>query len=239
MNTSSLLRPGKNRFYQTTLTLVLLLFSVAVTAAPYLTMNISKTSISGTADSGSSDNSQSFTVSNGSSSGNGGFSYMIQTDADWIEVTPSKGFMQDSSQGQVDTINVSLNAEALASQTYNGTITITSQETANSPQTISVTFNVTGSVDLAVGYPFGDEQLYQGAEYEIEWTANSNVTGNVKIELLKNGSVDSTIAASTPNTGSYEWTIPEAQTAGTDYKIRITSVNEPSIVSESLSLIHI
>ncbi|HYN44535.1 MAG TPA: hypothetical protein VER35_00910, partial [Candidatus Limnocylindrales bacterium] len=45
----------------------------------------------------------------------------------------------------------------------------------------------------------------------------------VKIELLKNGMVNRTILASTPNDKSQSWIIPTGQAIGTDYKIRIIS----------------
>ena len=82
---------------------------------------------------------------------------------------------------------------------------------------------------IAVTVPNGGENWAAGSTQTIEWT--DNIEENVKIELLKGGSFNSTIAASTPSTGSYSWTIPADQAAGTDYKVKITSVTS-SIVSD-------
>jgi len=45
----------------------------------------------------------------------------------------------------------------------------------------------------------------------------------VKIELLKAGVSVGTAVASTPNDGSFSWTISSTRPAGTDYKIRVSS----------------
>jgi len=47
--------------------------------------------------------------------------------------------------------------------------------------------------------------------------------------LYKGGYYDSTIVSSTSNDGSYSWSILSSQTAGTDYKIKITSMSDTSV----------
>ena len=51
---------------------------------------------------------------------------------------------------------------------------------------------------------------------------------NVKIELLKSGILNRTIVAITLNDSSHPWLIPATQAAGTDYKIKITSMSNLS-----------
>jgi len=68
--------------------------------------------------------------------------------------------------------------------------------------------------------------------YEIRWVS-SGITGNVRIELLKGGALNATIAASTSNDGSHPWTIPESQADGSDYSVKITSVENDTIWDES------
>jgi hypothetical protein len=84
---------------------------------------------------------------------------------------------------------------------------------------------------ITVTYPVGGEEWKVGEKYTITWT--SNVTGNVKIELCKGTSVEKELAASVANSGSYEVEITQDFPSGKDYKIRITSLDNNSVVSES------
>ena len=78
----------------------------------------------------------------------------------------------------------------------------------------------------------------QGISWHIEtqqtisWTS-SDLVGNIKIDLTKNNSVSQNIAASIENNGSYQWTLSKSLLAGTDYKIRISSVTNANISFES------
>lgn len=74
--------------------------------------------------------------------------------------------------------------------------------------------------------PNGGDFFTAGASTTINW--QSIIGGNVMIELLSNGIVTSVIAASTPNDGSYAWTIPANTVLGSNYRIRVTSVSDPS-----------
>ncbi|MBN1221706.1 MAG: PEGA domain-containing protein, partial [Candidatus Aminicenantes bacterium] len=56
---------------------------------------------------------------------------------------------------------------------------------------------------------------------------------HVKIELYRGGSVERTIADSTDNTGSYEWTVASAVEDGTNYKVRISCAADASVYGES------
>jgi hypothetical protein len=85
---------------------------------------------------------------------------------------------------------------------------------------------------LTVVSPNGGEALPRGAANEIIWT-DTGIGGNVAIDLLKGGSLQSSIVASTSNDGSYAWFTPAAQALGSDYKIRITPANDPAKVDAS------
>ncbi len=74
--------------------------------------------------------------------------------------------------------------------------------------------------------PNGGDFFLAGTSTTINW--QSVIGGNVKIELLSNGVVSSVISASTPNNGSYAWTIPANTVLGTKYRIRITSLSDPA-----------
>jgi hypothetical protein len=80
--------------------------------------------------------------------------------------------------------------------------------------------------------PMGGEEVEQFTAYTIRW--RDNINGNVKIELLKGGTVVSEIAASTASDGSHEWDVGNTA-QGTDYKVRITSIDDPSLTHQSAS----
>ena len=71
---------------------------------------------------------------------------------------------------------------------------------------------------IAVTSPSGGEEIEQNTTHLIRWS--DNIPGNVKIELLKGGSVASELAASTPSSGSFEWVVTTAVAVGTDYKVQ-------------------
>ena len=62
---------------------------------------------------------------------------------------------------------------------------------------------------------------------------NGNIGSYVKIELLKNNSLNRTISSYTSKgsngSGSYNWAIPSTQTPGSDYRIRVTSYSNSSV----------
>jgi hypothetical protein len=70
-----------------------------------------------------------------------------------------------------------------------------------------------------------------GKTYHIYW--NDFTGANVKIELIKGTTVRATIASSSPNTGSFTWTISTGLEPGNDYKIRVTSTDNSSIIDDS------
>jgi hypothetical protein len=88
---------------------------------------------------------------------------------------------------------------------------------------------------LTVTSPNGGESWKRGTVHTITWSKSGSLGSYVKIELLKGGVVNRVITSSTANDGSYSWTIPSTQTAGTDYKIRITSTTYSSISDSSNS----
>ena len=62
----------------------------------------------------------------------------------------------------------------------------------------------------------------------------------MKIELYRGEEFDRTIVTSapiqgagSPGDGSYDWEIPLDQAVGSDYRIRVSSMNDPSYVDSS------
>lgn len=87
---------------------------------------------------------------------------------------------------------------------------------------------------ILVTSPNGGESWQAGTTHNITWTS-SNVTGTLKIWLVKSGQGVLTIATGVSNTGSYSWAIPSGTAAGTDYQIGIWSESNTAIVDYSNS----
>ncbi|MBI3949577.1 MAG: zinc-dependent metalloprotease [Acidobacteria bacterium] len=86
---------------------------------------------------------------------------------------------------------------------------------------------VSTSPSITVSVPNGGENWQTGTSQSIQWTS-SNVTGNVKIELSRNGATTyETLFPDTPNDGSESWTVAGAVT--TQARIKVSSVADPSI----------
>lgn len=99
-------------------------------------------------------------------------------------------------------------------------------ETIKGPSTINVT------------YPKVNQQVEQNKICQIGW--NSNIDGNVKIDLYKNGEFISSLSTSIDAASqTYNWTPTNNETIGSDYQIRITSVNSITLwdTSNTFSII--
>ncbi len=94
-------------------------------------------------------------------------------------------------------------------------------------------FKVAVGQTVSVTTPNGGETWTAGTTNAITWT--SDVIGNVRIALLKNGIQYSLIASALPNNGSFNWLIPAAIMSGTNYTVKISSCTNPLIsdVSDS------
>jgi len=84
---------------------------------------------------------------------------------------------------------------------------------------------------ITVTSPNGGETWFVGDSRNITWTSE-NAGANVKIEISRDGgSTWSTITSSTPNDGSYAWTVTTP--ASTACRIRITSTSYPAVSDTS------
>jgi C1A family cysteine protease len=92
-------------------------------------------------------------------------------------------------------------------------------------------FSIEGDSDpqsIVITSPNGEEEWKQGTTKTVTWTSE-NAGSHVKIKLYKSGSFDSTVISSTANDGSYSWPILPGQATGSDYKIKITSIDYSNI----------
>lgn len=93
---------------------------------------------------------------------------------------------------------------------------------------------VVNSANITLTAPTASTVWCQGSSVNITWTS-SGVT-NAKIELSSDGgnTYPTVLAESVPaSTGSYSWNIPASQSAGTQYRIRVSDVSTPSRNSAS------
>lgn len=81
--------------------------------------------------------------------------------------------------------------------------------------------------------PNGGGKWRIGKRQRIEWTFTGDIGANVKLELLRNGSLVKTIKGSTANDGLQKWKVPNDVQTGNGYKVRIKSVSDPSISDQS------
>jgi hypothetical protein len=173
------------------------------------------------------------TLSNGSSlpvsfdwvtadgTANGGTDYVAaggtltvaaKTLSDTIEVTVNGDLCDEAHEA----FTLQLSNEAggtLASTSATGTI-------ENDDNTVAPT--------VAVTSPNGGETLTTGTSATLTWTATDDVAvANVKIELSRDGGAtfSEVIAASAPNTGSYNWTVTSPAVATATIRVTAEDVN--------------
>jgi hypothetical protein len=81
---------------------------------------------------------------------------------------------------------------------------------------------------IIVTYPNGGEIFEIGSAVTIKWTS-TDVTGKMVILLYKKGIMSAVISNSCENTGSFQWNIPSNFSEGSDYRIRIRSINDLTV----------
>lgn len=187
--------------------------SLTVTPAPVLALTPTAISVAVLAPEIA--NTQYVAVAN---TGGGTMSYSVTKTASWLTPSITSGNCSTES----DLVYLTLNPSGLSAGTYTDTVTVTAPGATNSPQTATVTFRVYTGLQLQT--PAGGEQWFCGMTEPIRW--KTSVAGtNVKIELLKGGALQSVIATSVANTGSYDWTVPGDVVPGTDYQVRISTID--------------
>jgi hypothetical protein len=82
---------------------------------------------------------------------------------------------------------------------------------------------------ITVSIPNGSESWHSGRRYEIKWSSSATISGDISIELYQNGQPKSVIRHRAPDSGAFDWLIPESLAGGSTYQIRISSVSSPEI----------
>jgi len=104
----------------------------------------------------------------------------------------------------------------------------------NSDSEYSPYFTIS-SRSISVTSPSSSNTWYGGTRYTIRWSSSDS--GNyAKIELYNSGNYVSTITSSTANYGSYKsysWQVSSSLSAGSSYRIKITSTTYSSVYDYS------
>ncbi len=77
---------------------------------------------------------------------------------------------------------------------------------------------------ITVTSPHSGDTWSKGKTYIIKWTKSGSMNPNVKIRLIQGGTKILSITNSTPNNGSYSWTVPDGLPTG-NYQIRVKTVD--------------
>jgi hypothetical protein len=88
-------------------------------------------------------------------------------------------------------------------------------------------FNIIKIDSITVIAPNGGEVWCGGDAQNIIW--EDNLSGNVEIDLFKGSAFHSVLVPSTPSDGFYSWSVPSGFESGSDYLIKILSVNNSDV----------
>lgn len=84
---------------------------------------------------------------------------------------------------------------------------------------------------LTVTSPNGGNQLASGNSLSINWT--DNFSENVRIDLYRGNTFDRNIVSSTESDGFFSWLAPSDLPGRSDYRLKITSVNDSQVTDFS------
>ena len=91
---------------------------------------------------------------------------------------------------------------------------------------------------LKVLSPNGGEIWQTGSNKVIRWSSE-DVVGSISIELFRSNNSITKITNSTNNNGAFDWVIPDALSANTNYKIKVSWNEYASVYDESDSFFSI
>ncbi|MFQ6094388.1 MAG: LamG-like jellyroll fold domain-containing protein, partial [bacterium] len=93
-------------------------------------------------------------------------------------------------------------------------------------------FSITVPPSITIISPNGGENWLVGNSYDITWSSQ-NFMGDVKIEYSTDGGSSwNTIAATTPNDGTYNWTVPDVSSSNCLVRVSDAADGDPSDTSD-------
>ena len=96
----------------------------------------------------------------------------------------------------------------------------------------NLTITDPGVVAFTLDAPNGGEVWARGTQETVIWEP-LGVTGNVKIELCRDGTPCALVSDDTANDGAFAWTVPANLTLGDNYTIRVTSLADTQVRDDS------
>jgi len=98
--------------------------------------------------------------------------------------------------------------------------------------TLANGFSIVHPTSITLTTPVGGENWTRGTDVTLSWNYRGDPGPQVRIELLKGASLNQVILENAPigfaSSGFFVWTIPFDQDPGADYRVRITSVSNPT-----------
>ena len=151
--------------------------------------------------------------------------FTIQASQPWLSVSPTNGVIASKN---VKILKIVADYSKIEYGEYTESVVI---NVGQSSLSIPVLISYTKPAYIEVTSPEAGKVYAMGTVLPINW--NSNVGGTVKIELVRNGSVQQSIISSVDNysTGNHSWGIPSL--AVDAYQVRITSNETPNIAGTS------
>lgn len=145
-----------------------------------------------------------------------------------MNTSTSTAVRKDNTLDNVEKIQID------ASVGKNVTITVSHKGSLDAPQDFSLILSgveTDPTPYVKVSTPNGGEKFEQYKKAMIKW--RSNVDEPVDIILFKGGALVDTLAKSAPNSGVYEWDVPEDMEVGDDYSITVTCITTTDLTDES------
>lgn len=146
--------------------------------------------------------------------GGGIMNWSVSADPLFIKISPTGG----NGSGE---ISVSVDGTGMTAGSHAGSITITSSEAANSPQTIPVTLIIKAPFTLLD--PDGGEVLTYRSSFRILWETLLSL-GAAKTELsysTDSGGTWKVIKTLTGNPGYYDWVVPALKKPSSTCRIKV------------------
>ena len=151
--------------------------------------------------------------------------FTTEISKDWLDISPV-----NSSIGPLNTKLITLTAD-LTNVSYGNYEEVLIINVGQASLNVPITINYIEPPSINITNPNTDETFVMGQVMPISW--NSNLEGNVKIELYKFSSVELVISEEETNDsgGSYSWEIPALEE--TSYQITVTSIENENISNTS------
>lgn len=103
-----------------------------------------------------------------------------------------------------------------------------SSTSSTSRYAYSPTFTIVPYPQLTVASPSSGDMHYLGSTLTVEWTSQGAVGDNVRVDLYRSSSLVGTLALTTPNDGSLDWTVAGDLTESAYYRIRVSATGASS-----------